>query len=159
MTLWPIPRPNDLRLLPVHIKPDWRGVTANVVGAFLWALDKCGSRWAHRVLTIYVQTIAGRIYRTSRPISWSLRGHEAVHDWQARTRGKVRYTLGYLLSRKYRQHAEAMAYGYEVACHGRDPEERAITAADPVYKMKWSRAEARTLIEAYAAEFRLGWTT
>lgn len=106
----------------------------------------------------FIQVLGGRIYRPAgRLLSRSILDHEAVHDWQARTRGQLRYALLYTLVPSYRRHAEAMAYAMEVAWHGRDPEEAARTAADPVYVMFWEPRDARVLIDAYVQEFRERW--
>lgn len=154
----PIPKPGELRTLPLSPKPNWRGVVAYVVGWFLSFLRWTGNDWARVVLEEYTQVIAGRIYHPAHKIpSRSLQGHESVHDWQQRRVGAVRYTLAYTLRPGRRRHFEAMAYGYEVAIHGRDPEERAGVAANPVYRMGWTRADARALIDAYATRFRETW--
>ena len=153
-----LPQPDDLRDLPMVEKPASRGVVAWVTFAFLRLGRWLGNEWAATVLDRFTQVIVGTIYYPPGKLpSASLHGHESVHDWQARTEGRVRYTLRYALSRKRRQHYEAMAYGYEVAVHGRDAEERAGVAADPVYRMGWSRAEARALIDSYADQFREEW--
>lgn len=211
--LWKIPAgPELIEDLPVHVKPDWRGLSARFVGAVLSLLTHLeelviagaltivvgclvpmpyglgvasaggalllaamiGLRlnvdeWAFAVLDRYVQAIDGRIYvqrqrnLERQPVSASTMAHEWCHHWQQQQWGTLRYVWGYYVGatldrhRTFRRNAEAMAYGLEVAWFGRDPEEAAIAAASPNYGMKWSRAEARELIDAYAAKFRREW--
>jgi hypothetical protein len=162
--LLPIPgSAGELRALPIHVKPDWRGVVAWIVGASLWLMEIVRIRWATRIMDDWVQVISGRVYLqrgrdvAADPPSKSLLGHEAIHDWQARKFGKIRYTLNYAFRRKMRRHYEAMAYGYQVAEWGRHPENAATSASKPIYGMKWTRAEARELIDAYAEAFTVLW--
>lgn len=148
--LLPVPARAELRVLPLSPKPNWRGIVAYTVGWSLSLMAALGHRWSREVIEEWTQVIAGHIYYPPHKYpSASLQGHESVHDWQARRFGAVRYTLGYLLSRERRRHYEAMAYAYEVAYYSRSAEERAGTAANPIYRCGWTRAEARQLIDAY----------
>ena len=142
--------------MPVVQKPASRGVVAWCLFAFLRALMWSGSEWARVVYVDFVQSIGGVIYWYDAKPSRSLQGHEAVHYWQQRR--YLLHPIRYLVSVDYRRHAEAMAYAFEVVVHARSPEERAMVAANPVYKMGWTRAEARRLIGIYAALLRgAGW--
>lgn len=154
MDLLPVPSRGELRTLPLLPKPIWKGFIAHAVGWSLGVLAWFGHRWSREVLGRWTQTLSGRIYYPpDRYPSASLQGHESVHDWQARHVGGLRYSLGYLLSRRRRQHYEAMAYAYEVAFHGRGAEERARVASDPIYRCGWTRAEARMLIDEYTVRW------
>ena len=155
----PVPRPGDLRTLPVVAKPNWRGLVAYSVGWSLGLMAWLGHRWSREVLGEWTQVIAGIIYHPVHKYpSASLRGHESVHDWQARHWGGIRYSLGYLLRQERRRHYEAMAYAYEVVQHYRSAEERAGMASQPIYRCSWTRDEARELIDRYADALRdAGW--
>lgn len=156
MRLLPIPRPGELRTLPVVHKSKPRGVQAWCVFTFLRVLRHFGNEWARSVFENFKQHIGGVVYYYDREPSESLQDHEAVHEWQGRRFWF--HGVRYLVSTRYRRHAEAMAYALEVVVHGRSPEERAMVAAHPAYRMGWSRAEARALIGSYAVALRaFGW--
>lgn len=158
-TEWEVPKSlTVLRTLPVRIKPDWHGFAAKLVGAVLWLGELVRVRAATRALDRFVQVIDGVIYAprgSDGKLGKGLLTHESVHDYQQRTRGKVRYVLGYYCSRKYRRHAEAMAYAVEVAIGARGLQDAAESASDPIYAMKWTQADASVLIGSYVKQ----WTT
>lgn len=104
----------------------------------------------------YIQYIAGRIYyHPSRgfPVE-SVQAHESVHDWQQRTDGRVRFVLRYFLSRRARQHYEAMAYAHEVAFYHRPADNAVQALTAPAYRMGWDRDAARALLDVYVEAFR-----
>lgn len=151
-----VPRPGELRVLPVVHKSKARGAVAWCVFLFLRVLRHLGNDWARVVFEEFKQHIGGVIYWYDREPSESLQGHEAVHEWQGRRFWF--HGARYLLSGRYRRHAEAMAYAFEVVEHGRSPEERAAMASNPAYRLDWSRAEARKLIDRYVGELEaVGW--
>lgn len=166
--LWGIPSsPDEIPALPVRVKPDWVG-WGRFVGAGLWFLEQVFGelalgRWATRVLDVYVQAIGGVIYAQRgrdlerHPLSAASLGHEGLHDWQFRQLGALRFLWRYYATRKGRRHAEAMAYGYEVAIHGADILDAAGKAADPTYGMAWTVDEAAALVSQYAELFREEW--
>ncbi|MCZ6807991.1 MAG: hypothetical protein O7F08_13620 [Deltaproteobacteria bacterium] len=157
--LWPVPsRLTELRALPVRVKPNWRGFAAKFVGAVMWLGELLRVRAATRALDQYIQVIGGTIYAprgSDGELGKSIRRHESTHDFQQRTRGKVRYVLGYFnpFSAKYRQHAEAQAYAVEVATGGRSLDGAADSASDPIYALRWERSDALSLISDYTKKW------
>lgn len=156
MRMLPVPSPGELRELPVVHKSKAQGARAWCVFTFLRVLRWLGNEWATTVYEDFKQHIGGVIYWFDDEPSLSLRDHESVHEWQSRRFWP--HGARYLLSKKYRRHAEAMAYAFEVVVHSRSPEERASVAAHPVYKLGWTQDEARSLIGSYAVVLRaFGW--
>jgi len=143
----------ELRELPVEVKPNWSGVTARVIGAVVAVGAWLRVRAATRFLDEYYTVISGTLYtpRGSRRVPESLMLHEGVHDWQQRTRSlhSVRYTL----SRRYRRHAEAQAYGLEVALGMRSMQSAARSMSDPIYAMGLSHAKAESWIAVYVGRW------
>lgn len=140
------------------------GVAGGVVVALTLLLAHYDvDRWATRLLDVYVQAIGGVIYvqrgrdLAAHPLSAASRGHEGLHDWQFRQLGALRFLWRYYATRKGRRHAEAMAYGYEVAVHAAELLDVAEKAADPTYGMAWTVDQAAELIGAYAERFREEW--
>lgn len=142
----------------MRAKDNPRGVIAFVVLGFLRLLRWAGNGWATNTYERFVQCIGGVMYYPpGKPPSVPLQAHESVHEWQTRHFGQLRYLAKYYLTRKGRRHAEAQAYAREVAEFGRNAEERARTAADPVYMMGWTPAEARELIDRYVEAYLKTW--
>ena len=155
--LWPVPKRDELKVLPMRHKDNPAGPVAWVVFLLLRMMRKLGSAWAKNTYERFVQNIGDVVYYVDNTPSKSLQGHESIHTFQRETLGTIRYLWRYYSGRKGRRHAEAMAYAYETVAHGRDPEERARAAADPVYMLGWDASEARELLDAYADKFRKEW--
>jgi hypothetical protein len=167
-----IPRPGELRELPVRTKENPRGLVVHVVFWFLRLLRWIGSEWAREVYEDFTQELEGGIWwfdglRTGgphkgtrkQPPSESLRGHESVHDWQRRTRGRLRHWRAYgnPFSRDECLELEAMASGFQVALHGRLAEERARVLVNGPYGLRTNVQVVTTRIEIYAERFREVW--
>ena len=157
MDLWTTPIRDELEMLPTRSKENAAGPVAWVVFTFLRMLRWLGNDWATRTYERFIQNIGDVIYYEGAPPTRSIRMHEAVHTWQHRHLGQLRFLWRYYATRDGRRHAEAQAYAVEVVLFGRSAEERARAASDPVYAMGWEPAEARALIDRYVAAYRRDW--
>lgn len=162
-----IPKPEDLRKLPLVEKPATVGFVAWWFIGLLQLGDLLRIKSARQAYRDYKQEIEGRIYwwgglrtdgRVGQLPSLSLRNHESVHDYQRRTFGRLFYWWGYLniFNRTRCAHLEAMACGYQVAFDGRLAEERAQTLKNGPYFFgkRWPVERLTSLIEDYADRFK-----
>lgn len=123
---------------------------------------------AHNWWDNFHAQIGGAAYPASRygaTLPVSSKHHEGVHLWQ-RGRYGWGHVLAYGLDPRgldfpilrnhtpvYRAHAEAQAYGFEVAKGWRTTEQAAVSMAKPIYALGLTKAEAVDLVSLYAARW------
>lgn len=167
-----IPKPEDLRKLPLVEKPSTVGLVAWWFIGLLQLGTLLRIEAARQAFEDYKQECEGRLYwfpgirsggpykgTPGTPPSASLRNHESVHDWQRRTFGRLFYWTSYgnVFDRTNCAHLEAAACGYQVAFDGRLAEERAQTLKNGPYFFgrRWPVERLTSLIEDYADKYRV----
>jgi hypothetical protein len=104
-------------------------------------------KFMNRFHTVIGDTLYTTVGADLDNLSESLLMHEKCHRWQ-QVQNKA-HNSRYLLSVKYRRHAEAQAYSLEVVFYGRDLKRAASSMADPIYVMLLEPDEALSLMGEY----------